>query len=870
MLDDGSGGGLKGHALVKEFLGSIFGDVTRAWTTGFADFASPWWDGAHGAGHLERMPPDGANYYFVVSELDPKATRRANANVRRQVMVVADDVGTKADLAAWECRIALGCPEPTFRIETNSVGGVSNQTWGWVLDAPVDADDTDGWMDLARLRAWWGVLKMTDEGVADPAHYIRLPLGWNSKPKYLVGGAAPSPVRLLSWHRGHVVGVEELARATIGDDWRTRALPPKALPSGSVRLGALTRTADMNRPEPIIRLAQVLGLNPVQTRAGVVEASCPNWTAHTQDGREHTGFAFLGGGMMHCNHASCAGLSVPDYRRMMIEQYDQMQAGLRAAGLVDPTAPIDGDHFLARGELEDRGLLEPDAVAEAIREADALAARMSEAAGNAALLGGGGGGGGGKSRQRRDTGDEVAAGITQDDLFRRFVYVTDLDCIFDCARLVLVPTRAFEKMREARALAECGIGGRDGALGKFFNDPRQVQVECVVSRPGDARAVVEMVDDHGKPLMGVTGAPRLAANRWVRSRVGVSPDMPKFWLDAVGYVLPGQEFRDWWLNWIAWHIQNPGLRTPTIPVIHGAQGIGKDMILTPLRAIIGEQNCTSINSKDLVGSFNEWATARFLVLTEFALQPDGADYARLKALTGTAKGTKVKVNEKYVQPYMIDFVGFFMAMTNDAQALRGLDKDDRRFAVYQSPAEPHPDPAWYSAMFTGLASEGELARVHGFLLNRDLSKFDPHAPAPDVDGAKADMIGMGQNVVVQQVIHEMTAGAFAGRRVVSFGEVHRFMQNHALQRVRQGVNWNNVRTGLVMADCKPLHAGRLVSVGGGKGRLWAAPGMTEAERTDAARNWSPGDAAERFKDDWLATDEGRLLATMGGKIEFPV
>lgn len=836
----GSGGPV-GFDLVEQFLASIYGDAGAVWTAGFGDFGAPSWHGGFGLGHIRALDPARNNFYFCVGLLRPGAQRRALNEVTRQYLVVADDVGTKVDRARWEALITSGgCPPPTFQIETSCVAGVANETWGWVLDAPIAEDNTSEWEALARLRAHWGAENLTDPGVNDPAHYIRLPLGWNNKPRYTAGGAAPSRVRLLAWVPGRVTSLDKLGEATIGADWRTRALPVKAMPSGmltgSGMLGALTRTADLNQAEPIMRLAQVLGLNPVQTRAGVVEASCPNWEAHTQDGREHSGFAFLGDGRMHCHHMSCQHLATPDFRRIMVEKFDEMAAGLRAVGLPTPDNALDGEHFLALAQLADAGLLDAGAVLDAENEAAELASRMSEAATRRAA---------------------VVADL-EDQLFERFVFVTDVDAFFDCERRVMLSARAFDRSDEARVLAPYGASGQKSAVAKFFNDDRRVVVENVTYRPGDKRAVVELLDATGAVVTDAAGRPRRLANRWSPSRVGVSYDPPRYWLQAVEHVLPDVAYREWWLNWVAHHIQNPSLRTATIPVIHGAQGTGKDMILAPLRAIIGEDNCASISSRELVGSFNGWATRRFLVLNEFRLEANSSDYARLKALTGTARAVKITINEKFVKPYDVEFVGFFVATTNDETALGGLDHDDRRFAVYCSPAQRHPTDGWYRDMFRSLGTADELARIHGFLLSRDLTGFDPHAEAPDVNGSKATMTGLGQNAVVQQVIEDMTNGKFAGRRVVSFGEVHRYFQNHPVQRVRGGVNWSVVRRGLLLAGARVLHQGRLVSVGGRPGRLWASPSLSvqEVEAIDAG---GPGAISNEFVKDWLASPDGQAV-----------
>lgn len=333
---------------------------------------------------LERLSPERANFYFCIGEMDPGALRRSSDGVVRQHMVVADDVGTKAPFAAWDAMFAMGFPEPTFRIETSP----GNQTWGWVLAEPVERSDLADWVALGLLRAWMGEKGLTDPGVADAARYIRLPLGWNSKPKYVPEGGEPPPVKLVEWVPGRRVSLDDMGEALLGKGWRMQPVPasmmnPSLLPTSGA--GALVRTADMNRPEPIIRLAQELGLGPKQVRPGVVEAICPNVAEHTADGREATGFSFLGGGLMHCTHGHCQHLRTPDFKAMMVEQYnDQVAVRLALGQDVDPKVQ-DAEDFLLQASLEYHGALSD--TDEVVIEAERMAAASISASKKAATKG---------------------------------------------------------------------------------------------------------------------------------------------------------------------------------------------------------------------------------------------------------------------------------------------------------------------------------------------------------------------------------------------------------------------------------------------------------------------------------------------------
>jgi len=396
--DPGTWGGMR---LIVNGLFGEWADHGQVWTAGFRSVADgERWHGRGGVGWLEQAFPDmSADLYFAIGVMSPSARRRSNAEVVAQPLLIVDDIGTKVDPKLWDDLFAQGCPRPSARIETSP----GNETWVWALDG--DATDPGRWQDLALIRAWLVEKGLTDD-VMDPARYVRLPGGWNSKPKYRGGNGQGEPprVRLTDWRldTDGRVNLDALGLAIVGrgsgntGNWREAPTPKGAsaralLTSAQIGAGALARTANMGSPEALIRLADRIGLQPEQVRPGVVEALCPNMSAHTT--RVETGFAFLGNGLCHCNHASCQGLATADFRAMMLDRLEEDLAGQRLVGAMAPDEARTAEEWWARECLRDAGGLcdaaEAMAVAETMaedaRERDAQAA----AATRTAIVGGG-------------------------------------------------------------------------------------------------------------------------------------------------------------------------------------------------------------------------------------------------------------------------------------------------------------------------------------------------------------------------------------------------------------------------------------------------------------------------------------------------
>lgn len=326
----------------EQFLETVFGPGWEsAWVCAKPAGSENAWAGRRYTAGYIRTDTDN---YFAIGMLDPDATRRASDSVTAHHLFFADDVGTKVDPAKWDAMLAMGFPQPTFKIETSP----GNETWGWVLDRPIGKDDAARVRALRVVREALGRLGLSDP-LPDDARYIRLPSGVNSKQKYIEQHGTAPTVGLTEWAPDARASVEQVASVLVGPDWQDKDDADLGVRSGASHAGALLRTADLNNPDPIMQLGIELGMELKQVRGGVVEGNCPFIDEHTT--RAETGFAFLGNGLMECSHAACQARHTPDFKRMMCEQYDEQQEARKALGL-----PLDGpataDEFLARAAFE--------------------------------------------------------------------------------------------------------------------------------------------------------------------------------------------------------------------------------------------------------------------------------------------------------------------------------------------------------------------------------------------------------------------------------------------------------------------------------------------------------------------------------------
>lgn len=266
------------------------------------------------------------------------------------------------------------------------------------------------------------------------------------------------------------------------------------------------------------------------------------------------------------------------------------------------------------------------------------------------------------------------------------------------------------------------------AAAKWLKWPLRTEVNRLTYRPGQE----DMITDRGLP----------AYNIW--SGWGVEPKKgnAKPFTALVDHVFMGAEagVKDWFLDWCAYPLQHPGVKLFSSVVIHGiVHGTGKSLLGYTLSKIYGK-NFSEISQMDLHNSFNEWAEAKQFVMGDDVTGSNKrADADFLKKLITQQE---LRVNPKYVASYVVpDCINYFF--TSNSPDSFFLEDHDRRFFIHEVLVGPKSEE-FYSRYSAWLYKEGGAAIVFDYLLNRDLSKFNPAAPAMKTE-AKERMINTVQS-----------------------------------------------------------------------------------------------------------------------------
>jgi len=219
-----------------------------------------------------------------------------------------------------------------------------------------------------------------------------------------------------------------------------------------------------------------------------------------------------------------------------------------------------------------------------------------------------------------------------------------------------------------------------------------------------------------------------------------SPDpwikhVKKLWPDPIEYTS--------FFDFAAHMIQRPDQKVNHGLVLAGAQGVGKDTAMHPLRQGVGEWNCQEVDPDAISGTYSPYLKSVLLVINE--VRPHDEDhkssnfYNQLKPLLA-APPDMLSMDLKYHNMIYIRNLCHVILTTNEPLTMF-VPREDRRLSILTSTL---PDPKtnavfsknYFTKLWSFLHGQGTPAVIR-WLLERDLSKFDPNIPPAMTEGKRA-------------------------------------------------------------------------------------------------------------------------------------
>jgi len=221
------------------------------------------------------------------------------------------------------------------------------------------------------------------------------------------------------------------------------------------------------------------------------------------------------------------------------------------------------------------------------------------------------------------------------------------------------------------------------------------------------------------------------------------------------------------LAWLAYNVQNPGVKVRWAPILKGVPGDGKSIITSVLGAAMGERNVSSVGPAVVMntGGFTDWAHGACVISME-ELKMDGKQrYVIANAFKDNVTNSRITINRKGKGLLPIINISNFIAFTNFNDAVP-LEENDRRWFVVFSPYSCALDCAVANNALT-VKELGEkfdkvfsLCQQHPGQVRKWLTEmqipawFDPNGHAPDTP-EKHEMRVSGEDeahAIARQVI----------------------------------------------------------------------------------------------------------------------
>jgi len=224
-------------------------------------------------------------------------------------------------------------------------------------------------------------------------------------------------------------------------------------------------------------------------------------------------------------------------------------------------------------------------------------------------------------------------------------------------------------------------------------------------------------------------------------------------------IYPDAVVRGHVLDWLAALLQRPGVKPAFVLVMGGHEGIGKDSLVAPVVAALGQHNVQNVTMAIVMGPNTHWvANCQLVIITEMHSFARREVMERLKPI-GAAPPDMLEVNRKYMPQYSVPNILAGCYFTNHLDALALSDSDRRHFVAWSHHENPETMPAerkkafedWFTEVYwPWLKTGGGHEAVAGWLKQRDISAHLKLARAPWTE-AKGVMRREGRSEAAAEV-----------------------------------------------------------------------------------------------------------------------
>ena len=334
----------------------------------------------------------------------------------------------------------------------------------------------------------------------------------------------------------------------------------------------------------------------------------------------------------------------------------------------------------------------------------------------------------------------------------------------------------------------------------FSDSPRAMKVDTRTYWPGASSEIVQADEQ-----VSLNSWKPSKYQREVKNMSSVTDENIQPWLDLVEYLMPSDFERNHVLDHIAFMMQHQDIKINHCILMGGSERTGKDTMFQPLARFIGEMNTTVIDAKRMDENFADFLVCKKLVFLE-EIHKDGYKDARA---TENQMKTKLaappdvltlprKGKVDMIQPNLIQFIVF----SNYRDAIHLSSEGARYFCVWSN-AVRRPD-SYYTQFYKWMNDQRGAYYVARWLLDRDVTTFDPKGPAPSTEW-RQEMAQDGKSDREKEILEVIEGWQDTGRSYFIPGEIKKVLDEQSSGRspytkLAISRSLNNLRIGKVKAE----------------------------------------------------------------------
>jgi hypothetical protein len=310
------------------------------------------------------------------------------------------------------------------------------------------------------------------------------------------------------------------------------------------------------------------------------------------------------------------------------------------------------------------------------------------------------------------------------------------------------------------------------------------------------------------------------------------------WLDHVKKVFP--EDADHIIKWFAHRVQLPADKINHALVFGGAQGIGKDTLIEPVKRAVGSWNFQEVSPQHMLGRFNGFLKSVILRVSEARDLGDVNRYQfydHMKSYTA-APPDVLRVDEKNLREHsIINCVGIIITSNHKTDGIYLPAEDRRHFVAWSDLTKEDFAPDYWPTLWRWYANGGN-EHVAAYLTELDIAGFNPKAPPPKTPAfwAIVDASSAPEDAELADALDQMNGpDATTLLKIIAYTTDGDFLAWLRDRKNRRMIPHRLEKCGYVPVRNEAAKDGLWV-IGGKRQVIYAKSTLTTRERITAARD----------------------------------